>query len=57
MPLLGKDWAFSSIELVYLLLEIEKKFGISVPPEYLKDNYHITFNEILKEIGSLIESN
>lgn len=36
-PLTGSFWGFSMVDMVYLVLELEKEFGIRFSPDELDD--------------------
>ncbi len=44
--LLGTEWNLKPREMVYLLLEIEKEFGIKVPQKDIVSGRFTTYNEI-----------
>ena len=50
-PLTGEPLFLSDVEMVYLLLEIEKKFAICIENEYLKEYGFSTVNKIAEVVA------
>lgn len=41
LPLTGRRFDMTATDLVYVLFELEREFGITIPPEYL-ENYGLS---------------
>ena len=52
-PLTGSSIQLSAVDLVYLLFEVEKAFGIHIEAHHLKDYGFSTIHKIAKIIQSI----
>lgn len=46
-PLTGRTFGLTAVDLTYLLLEVEKTFGVRVPERCLRDYGFSTLNSIM----------
>ena len=55
MPLTGNLIKCSAVDLVYILLEVEKEFGIRIPPERLDQYQFSSFEKICATVADFVQ--
>ena len=50
-PLTGGPFYFSAVDLIYLLLETEKRFGICLEEEALADSRFSTLDQVIAAVN------
>ena len=53
LPLTGEFFGFSGMDLFYLLLEVEKRTGCSIPVEALSDYQFNSISTVLKTLETI----
>ena len=53
LPLTGEFFGFSGMDLFYLLLEVEKRTGCSIPVEALSDYKFNSISTVLKTLETI----
>ena len=54
-PLTGNLIKCSAVDLVYILLEVEKEFGIRIPPERLDQYQFSSFEKICATVADFVQ--